>query len=390
MEILKKRGRSRAPKSPAPSGDTNQDLIISKIDDMKVNDEFLNDIGEEQAPPVVDIEPSIESPETVFTATQNEANQQIIEDVQSIPFVDPLLDSSVDTKPYAKGLGIGEIPAGEIPQAEFAPPKSLVTERAKPAQQIPQSAKIEPLNAEVNEMSDVERKAGAELTVASFWSGYEKLNMFMGQLLQFPIEKRLKMHNEDSLDINMKVQVALDGDMVTVNEFYDQYNKDVKEVFVVDPKLRARLEKPMMREAMRLGLIMSDKQVILLGLGEDIVTKALQCISIKGAISNFTKAMQKQYEIQKIEFKTATEEAQKASRMVDPESEEGQRVFYEMYKRIRSMEMSEVEKAKEASDLFANSAAPSQETPPPQPERRERGVEDAVVISEEHDIDNQR
>lgn len=275
------------------------------------------------------------------------------EEVSSKPFTDPMLEQSVDTKAYAQGLGSKNIPQGDIPEATFVTPTNIVDDSPKKEQpQIPQSEKIKPLNAEVNVMSETEKKAGAELTVAAFWSGYEKVNHFMGMLLQITKEKRIQMHNEDVLDLNMKVKVAIDGTMVTVNEFYEQYNVDVKEVFTVDPELKSRLTEPMKREAMRLGLIMSDKQVILLGLGEDIFTKAVQCVSIKRAMSNFTKAMKEQYAEMKKDRKEESVRIEKENNKIDPESPEGQEKFYEFYKKIKQMEADEVQKAAATSDLF--------------------------------------
>jgi hypothetical protein len=149
----------------------------------------------------------------------------------------------------------------------------------------------------------------------------------------------------------MQVQVGV-GEIVTVNDFYEQYNKDVKELFVVDPALKSRLDAPMKREAMRLGLIMSDKQVILLGLGEDIVTKAVQVFSIKKSLNAVTKAMQDHYAELKKQNEILAAQEKKKSSMVDPETEEGQQKFYEFYRRIKDMEANDIEKAKATSDLF--------------------------------------
>jgi hypothetical protein len=317
------------------------------VQEVVGQDEYLNDIGEE----VPFVESTADEP--VTSVTEPAASEPVSDggDVESRVFVDPLIEENVDTKAYAKGM-TGEIPSGDIPVAKFSPPKNIVDDSKKDVQQIPQSAKIEPLNAEVETMSETEKKAGAELSVASFWSGYEKINMFMGMLLQFPIEKRIEMHNEDKLDLNMQVKVSIDGSMVTVNEFYEQYNIDVKEVFTVDPELKKRLDEPMKREAMRLGLVMSDKQTILLGMGEDITTKIVQAFSIKKAMSNFSKSMIDQYAQQKQERKAEAERQVANSNLIDPESEEGQRAFYEFYKKMKAMESNDVERAKATSDLF--------------------------------------
>ena len=340
-------------------------------------DEFYNDTGDETpivqpvTPPVVPpVTPPVQEttviPPTQDTQATNTGSEKITDnDISSKPFVDPLLDSPVDTKAYGKGIGAQNIPKGDIPEAKFTPPKNIVDDSApKDVQQIPKADPIQPLNAEANVMTDAEKRAGAELTVGAFWSGYEKINQFMGAILQFPVEKRIKMHHEDKLDLNMKVKVAIDGTMVTVNEFYEQYNKDVKEIFTTDPKLRARLEEPMKREAIRLGLIMSDKQVILLGLGEDLISKLVQCVALKRAINNFTEAMVEQYSELKKTRKDDVVREERESNKIDPDTEEGQARLYEMYKIFQKMDMNEVERAKANSDLFSGE---TNEVPPVTP-----------------------
>ncbi len=357
MDVVNPNPNNRRKRGAPRGGVRNGSQSQSPGSDGIGGGEFYNDIGDEEVTPVVPPAPPVDDtpppPPTQTTTPPASSETSSVEDVSAKPFVDPLLESDVDTKKYAQGLGAQNVPKGDIPEAKFTPPQNIVDDSApKDVQQIPKSEPIQPLNAEANVMSETEKKAGAELTVAAFWSGYDKLNQFMGAILQFPVEKRIKMHHEDKLDLNMKVKVAIDGTMVTVNEFYEQYNTDVKEIFATDPALKARLEEPMKREAVRLGLIMSDKQVILLGLGEDMISKLVQCVALKRAMNNFTEAMVEQYSEMKKTRKDEAAHKERESNKIDPDTEEGQKRLYEMYKMFQKMDINEVERAKANSDLF--------------------------------------
>ena len=114
---------------------------------------------------------------------------------------------------------------------------------------------------------------------------------------------------------------------------------------------------------------MSDKQVILLGLGEDIISKLVQCIALKRAMNNFTQAMMEQYTEIKKTRKEETVRAEQESNKIDPDTPEGQQRLYEMYKIFQKMDMNEVERAKANSDLFSGevpttTSTPQNETPP--------------------------
>ncbi len=353
------------------------------------NDEYLNDIGDDATIAPADtnniVPPVTENPPPVTETPPADTAPPATDDVSAKPFTDPLLAENVDTKAYGKDMA-QNIPTGDIPQAKFTPPKNIVDETATPkqTQQIPQGEKIQPLNAEVNVMTDAEKKAGAELTVGAFWSGYAKVNQFLGALLQYPIEERIAMHNDDTLDLNMKVRISVDGTMVTVNEFYEQYNRDVKELFVVDPEMKARLTEPMKREAMKRGLIMSDIQVILTGFGEDILTKAVQVFSIKRAMNKFTRDMQEQYAKIKKDKKETVEQQKKESNLIDPETSDGQARMYEFYKMIKQMEANDVEKAKATSDLFHKNEVKEEVTETTTVVKHNGSdIEEAVVMVEE-------
>ena len=401
-QIRKKRGAPRGVKrnsnnsSPVAENPQADEVTIIKKETMNdnQNETFYQDIGSEE-PPVNNTPPTSEqllNPPPLVTE-QPPIIQMPYED-NSAPFVDPLISENVDTKPYAKGMDAQNIPLGDIPEATFKPPKSIIQDAApKAPQQIPEAKKIEPLNAETNQMTDREKRSAAELTVASVWSGYEKLNHMMGNWLQMPVEKRLKLHNEKKIDLKMEVVASISGDVITVNEFYEQYNADVKEVFIVEQKMKDRLTEPMIREAMRRGLVMSDVQTILLGFGEDILTKGIQCVSIKRAMNDFTKNMMDEFARQRELTKKEREREEEESRLIDPESEEGARVMYEYFKKIRDMDISEEKKARMKSDLFQSDTppAPKQEVREGRREKpatkAEKNRED-IVVYEAEEVDD--
>jgi hypothetical protein len=389
--IVKKgrpRGIPRATSGDKQRNEQNQNITESNPDAMENNkEEFLNDVGSETPPDNTNTssEQKTGGDNVINETTQNAAQSDTPSDTYSAPFSDPLISENVETKSYEQGLGGQHVPQGDIPEPIFKQP-SLIVDDSPPKQTttIPKSEIIPPLNEEVSNMSDAEKKAGAEMTVAAFWSGYEKLNALMGNMLQIPVDRRLKMHTEGKLDLRMEVQVTVGGDRVTVDEFFEQYNTDVKNAFVVDQKLKDDLDAPMKREAMKRGLVMSDMQTIMYRLGEDIVTKTVQLISIKMAVKNFEKAVTEEYSKYKMEIQLSEERRRQESRMIDPDSEAGMEWFQKRYNEIRSSEiMSEQEKARAKSELF------KEEKPDTKRKKDDKDEEytEAVVISDSSDLD---
>lgn len=355
--LRKKRG---APSKKTFSKPTNETVSTTSTNqnpnDMADDNEFYNMIGNEKevrnpsTPPKE--EPKIKVEATVINENDTPP------DTKSKAFVDPLLDEPVAKKDYAAGLtDTSKIPTGDIPEAQFAPLTDIGnTAPPEKAQQIPKAEPIQPLNKDAETLSPAEKRRGAELTVEGFWSGYDKLNFLLGSWLQTSPAKRVAMHNKKELDLNMRVKVSVDGTTVTVNEFYDQLNEDIKDTFTVDNKLKEKLWEPMCREAEKMGLVMTDRQFILKELGQDIITKLMQFMSINNQLRSFTKSMKEAFAEHKKDMAESEAKAQareeRMSRMIDPDSEEGQQQLYQYYLKIKGLELSAEEKARRMHEHF--------------------------------------
>lgn len=362
--IKKKRGAPRKIfAKPTPESETpiTEQATTQNINTMADN-EFYNEVGTSKqgttvTPPVTEtVVPPTPQPEKIITV---EATPVIDDgDVKSKLTIDPLIEQDVISKPYAGGLqDPANLPKGEIPQATFTMPKGVIDD-SPPAQtqQIPKAEPIQPLNKDAETLTPAEKREGAKLSVEAFWGIYDKANMALGFWLQFPREKRIKMHNDDELDLNMKVKVSVDGTQITVMEFYEQYNQDITETFSTDPKLKEKLFEPMCREAEKLGLVMTDRQFIIKEIGQDIITKATQVISIKTAMNNFTKNMKEHYAKHKRDAEALAaqvrEDMKSQSRMIDPDSPEGMLRIHEIHKKLREIEDG-VERARRLNEEMA-------------------------------------
>ncbi len=384
--IRKKRG---APKKTFTKPNQESDVAEStespnnqNLSEMADDNEFYNEIGNENevrsstTPPITENDTN--------NAINVEATVMEEADAKNKNTEDPLLTEDVAAKPYAAGLtDTSKIPTTDIPEAKFVMPKGLVDDTPpEKTQQIPKAEPIQPLNKDAETLSPAEKRRGAELTVEGFWTGYEKLNFLLGSWLQTSSAKRVDMHNKKELDLNMKVKVSIDGTQVTVNEFYEQMNEDIKETFSVDPKLKERLFEPMCREAEKMGLVMTDRQFILKELGQDIITKLMQFLSINNNIKSFTKAMKDSFAQDKKEREAAevkrVAHEEKMSRMIDPDSDEGQEELYRYYQKLRSLEINAEEKARRMSEAFKEEESRNATTTT-HPERKEAAVHSPVV-----------
>ena len=389
QNIRKKRGVPRKIFAKNTDAQQNQEPEKStqNVNSMETpntggNNEFLNDIGSENekrttAPPVTEVTSTMSSTPTSDTGIKTDAAFVDDGDAKSKATIDPLLAEDVAHKSYAKGLtDTSNIPTGDIPEAKFVMPKNIIDD-SPPAQtqQIPKAEPIQPLNKDAETLSPAEKRAGAQLSVEAFWTGWDKVNMLLGKWLQFPMDKRIKMHHADELDLNMKVRVSVDGTQITINEFYEQLNKDIEEVFTTDPKLKERLYEPMVREAEKLGLVMTDRQFIIKELGQEVITKVVQVVSIKSSLNSFTKQMKETYaEQKKAEEEKKKEEKvaeEKRARMIDPDTDEGMATIHDWYKKLRDLEDDGVRRAARMSEEFKKTPEgvyeEKEETPAPTP-----------------------
>lgn len=393
--IRKKRGVPRKIFAKNTDAEQNKETqesekLTENINSMETpktgsGNEFLNDIGSENetrnvAPPVTEVTSATATTPTGDTGIKTDAAFVDDVDTKSMSSIDPLLAEEVAHKSYAKGLtDTSNIPTGEIPEAKFVMPKNVIDD-SPPAQtqQIPKAEPIQPLNKDAETLSPAEKRAGAQLSVEAFWTGWDKVNLLMGKWLQFPMDKRIKMHHDDELDLNMKVRVSVDGTQITINEFYEQLNSDIAEVFTTDPKLKERLYEPMVREAEKLGLVMTDRQFIIKELGQEVVTKVVQVISIKSSLSSFTKQMKEAYAEQKKEAEERKKEEkaaeEKRAKMIDPDTDEGMAAIHDWYKKLRDLEDDSVRRAARMSEEF-------KKTPEGVREEREEVVASAPKVS---------
>ena len=141
------------------------------------------------------------------------------------------------------------------------------------------------------------KKPTTKEKIAAFWNGYDYLNAAMADWLQYSTEKLLEMKLYDELDLDMRFSV-LHGD-ISISEFYEQYNQDVKEIFApADQKLKDSLYKPMSR---LVGKPLTDQEKILIRLLEEVTIKAGQAIKIHRSVEQMTASLKKQYaEIKKL------------------------------------------------------------------------------------------
>ena len=142
-------------------------------------------------------------------------------------------------------------------------------------------------NPVVNEMTPKEKRIAAENSVQAFWSLYEKLNDLGYHVAHVSDQKLMKAEMKDEIDLNKEIAVVTGGGKkVTVRGFFESYNITARKAFTVDEDLKKRLHEPMIREAMRLGLMMTDGQFIAKELGQDLLTKTVTLIGLKVQINN--------------------------------------------------------------------------------------------------------
>jgi hypothetical protein len=164
-------------------------------------------------------------------------------------------------------------------------------------------------NSTVNEMSPKEQRVAAENSVDAFWSLYEKLNDFGYWITHVSDQKLMRKQSKGELDLDDELNVGQkDGKRVTVRGFFESFNLTARKAFTVDEGLKKKLREPMIREALRLGLVMTDGQFIAKELGQDLLTKTITVFALRAQINNAMELISEDFQARKKKEKDEIEE----------------------------------------------------------------------------------
>lgn len=157
--------------------------------------------------------------------------------------------------------------------------------------------KPEPINPEWNQLSDSEQTQAAETAADMMIGAYDKLHHFGRMYIKVEEEEIMEMHEDGRIDMNA---ATVDNDEdpdkeVSILEFWQDFNKQVDERFIVSPTFKANIRPPLVRLCKKHGLGASDGLYVAYLAGEDLATKVAMLVGFKKTVNKMNEHFEKRH-----------------------------------------------------------------------------------------------
>jgi hypothetical protein len=146
-----------------------------------------------------------------------------------------------------------------------------------------------------NTLSPLEQKQGTELSAEIVINTYDALHAFVRKSIKVPKETLLTKHNEGKIDVNdifVPAEHSPDGNPISNLQFYDSFNIQVDQEFIVTEEFKNKVRPPLQRLAQKYGLAASDEVYLGVAFGMDIVQKGIMVKQFKSIVNSSIKAME--------------------------------------------------------------------------------------------------
>lgn len=206
------------------------------------------------------------------------------------------LDGDVKQRDYTKTKGIND----NTPEYDRVPEPTILNIPPPPTNDggndsygsnsqsnQPEKKQPEKLNPDLEGKTPAEVKEGAKMMVNMVLQGYSLIWNQVGQAMRVSDDKIREWSVDGYIDFEMQVPVS-QTETVTPKDFYEDYNKQVVEIFAVSDEFMNDVRPPMIREFSKRGWGASDMQYIIFAFVKDSGTKALAAKSLKDSINNLT------------------------------------------------------------------------------------------------------
>lgn len=147
----------------------------------------------------------------------------------------------------------------------------------------------EPLITDSNELTDKEKKRGAEQLAQTFIEGYSLLCNQSAKLAMIRDEKVVSLIREGKID-PYTLYFAPGNVQATAPEIIKEYNNEMMGVMEVSQDFVDEVKPPLIRVLMKRGMVMTDEQKLMWVVGKDVATKGAMLLSIRKQSKDFLKS----------------------------------------------------------------------------------------------------
>tara|TARA_R110001592_G_scaffold350599_1_gene646888 strand:- start:16451 stop:17518 length:1068 start_codon:yes stop_codon:yes gene_type:complete len=242
---------------------------------VQINNEAVEEAMIEE--PQTEIE---EKEEETFEPQQDFENQDKYEGTKGNynPYDKDVFEREYATPKVAEGL------TDDIPEPDFNSNPSfedLMNETKEEEEEQP--SPFDNPNPAVNDLPPKEKQFATEQMVDTVLDIYESLHLILQKFVQFSEDELNEMIINDEVDPN--TIIPTEGGEMSLQEFVVSYNEQAKEVMSYDKSFGEKVRPAMVRVFMKKGWSMTDEQVLLFAVGQEVLTKTTSFIGIKKSMS---------------------------------------------------------------------------------------------------------
>lgn len=183
--------------------------------------------------------------------------------------------AAAEVDPFAKAIKDSKAGKAKDPGGAPGPGK------AGPAE------KSEPLiaNPALKNLSPEQSQMAAANMAKMMMHGYVRANKYADDKLQISEKQLLKIRTAGKID--METPIPIEGGMVSFEEFLRTFNQQARGTIVVTPEFQEEVLPLLTNVLAKRGAGLSDEQMLLMLVGQDIAAKGQQFIAMKGMLKSF-------------------------------------------------------------------------------------------------------
>jgi len=201
----------------------------------------------------------------------------------------------VSEKPYSNmNVGVTQDQLkGAIPEPVFTPftidsnenPYNMLGGDGQPSSNSGPKNNSAPFNPMMNDVSDGDKKMGAQHMAKLLVDGYEQLHVFANKALQVPEKKIRKLEKEGLIDLSIPIPYEY-GKTITAGEFLQDYNDQNKDVLTVSKEFKKEVTPVLTRVLEKRGAGLTDEQYLGFLVGKDLVVKLVIVAQVRSTMND--------------------------------------------------------------------------------------------------------
>ena len=142
-----------------------------------------------------------------------------------------------------------------------------------------------PFNPMMNDVSDGDKKMGAQHMAKLLVEGYEQLHVFGNKALQVPEKKIRKLEKEGLIDLSIPIPYEY-GKTITAGEFLQDYNDQNKDALTVSKEFKKEVTPVLTRVLEKRGAGLTDEQYLGFLVGKDLVVKLVIVAQLRSTMND--------------------------------------------------------------------------------------------------------